>query len=66
MPKPQFKPGDLVELKSGGPVMTIEKPNFDIYEVWEGTYSCSWFAGDKHQHNRFAQAALRPAKADES
>lgn len=32
-----FKPGDLVRLKSGGPVMTVEKANIDFYEQWEGT-----------------------------
>lgn len=57
----KFKAGDLVELKSGGPVMTVESIN----TFGGNTYACSWFAGDKHQENRFAEAALKLAEADE-
>jgi len=37
----EFKTGDLVELKSGGPVMTVN----DISEKTGEVY-CVWFAGE--------------------
>lgn len=54
----QFKPGDTVILKSGGPMMTVT-------EV-EGTrVFCEWFdAKNNPQSRSFEQAALRHAKAD--
>ena len=52
----KFKAGDLVELKSGGPVMTVEDDS-----SMDKSYKCSWFAGDKHQSNWFAEAALQSA-----
>lgn len=60
----KYKPGDLVRLKSGGPAMTIEKVNLNIYQEWEGTYSCSWFAGAKDNHRSFAEEALQPAEVE--
>ena len=60
----KFKAGDLVRLKSGGPVMTIEKVNFDYYKAWEGTYNCSWFAGAKDNHRSFAEEALEAAELE--
>lgn len=65
MAKPKFKAGDLVQLKSGGPVMTIEKANEDFYNNWDGGYSCSWFAGAKNNHRSFAEEALKEGKLDE-
>lgn len=42
----KFKAGDLVKLKSGGPVMCV-----DYYraadEYSRESYSCDWFAGKK-------------------
>jgi uncharacterized protein YodC (DUF2158 family) len=58
-----FKPGDLVELKSGGPVMTVE--TVDTLSVNRGeppNYYCSWFAGAKDNKRRFAEAALKAAE----
>jgi uncharacterized protein YodC (DUF2158 family) len=46
-----MKPGDLVRLKSGGPVMTIRW-------VAEGDAYCEWFDGAKITGHRFALAAL--------
>lgn len=52
----KFKPGDLVELKSGGPVMTVER----VSELGrDASYFCSWFAGAKDNHKSFAEAALK-------
>ena len=52
-----FKPGDVVQLNSGGPKMTIEAVQSD------GTLCCVWFHEDgKQDHGVFAQVALRAAK----
>lgn len=50
-----FKAGDLVQLKSGGPKMTVERVDRDggVYAVW--------FAGAKREHAHFSSAALKPA-----
>lgn len=58
MANQKFKAGDLVELKSGGPVMTVE-------EMFMTDARCVWFAGDKHQSNVFALATLKAAEDDE-
>ena len=54
----KFKPGDLVELKSGGPVMTVEEENKFQDDKWD----CIWFAGEKHQSNTFAGMSLKLAE----
>jgi uncharacterized protein YodC (DUF2158 family) len=48
-----FKPGDLVRLRSGGPVMTIAHWS-EMNEQW----SCRWFDGPKHQAESFPSEAL--------
>lgn len=52
-----FKPGDTVQLKSGGPVMTIES-----MEAGEGvTYAlCVWFVKDETKRGNFATYTLTP------
>ena len=52
----KFKPGDIVQLKSGGPPMTVEREQ--IYG--EGGWQCAWFAGAKESQKVFAEAALQP------
>jgi uncharacterized protein YodC (DUF2158 family) len=56
-----FKVGDLVVLKSGGPVMTIQT-------VPDGTgistlYRCQWFSGKKLESGTFPPESLSPAEA---
>ena len=52
-----FKPGDVVQLNSGGPKMTLESVQND------GTLRCVWFQEDgKRDSGVFAQVALRAAK----
>jgi uncharacterized protein YodC (DUF2158 family) len=47
-----FKPGDTVQLKSGGPVMTVE-------QVDEKTgVRCQWFYGDKMNRSWFKPETL--------
>lgn len=50
-----FKVGDVVQLKSGGPKMTVRKT-----EPISGIQT-SWFAGSKHESGWFPPDALMPA-----
>lgn len=53
----EFKVGDIVQLKSGGPKMTVHgvdvSPGMDEPRVW-----CVWFAGSKRQLDRFSVNTL--------
>jgi uncharacterized protein YodC (DUF2158 family) len=54
--KCQWNVGDLVVLRSGGPVMTVTDPsNFDGY------VSTTWFSGKKNERGQFPPAALKSA-----
>ena len=58
-----FKPGNLVVLKSGGPVMTVDAVNTDIFDDNKVTgIVCVWFLDEKLQRVRFAQDAIEPAR----
>ena len=46
-----FTVGDLVKLKSDGPIMTVEKVRGD-------SITCVWFDGKKAQDRKFAAATL--------
>jgi len=54
----QIKEGDVVQLNSGGPGMTVEK-----VERWNGIERarCVWFEGSKSFSGVFPLAALRKA-----
>lgn len=59
MAEPKFTTGDLVRLKSGGPVMTV-----DGYAPGSsGKLSCVWFEGSEHKRAAFRPEALVPAEA---
>ena len=47
-----LKAGDTVELKSGGPLMTVE----EVFD--DGAVKCVWFAGEKQQTYIFASSSL--------
>jgi uncharacterized protein YodC (DUF2158 family) len=52
----QFKVGDVVRLKSGGPAMTVSFKNVD------GDWVCVWFDKDgKKQASSFTPECLAPA-----
>jgi len=54
----EFEVGDLVQLKSGGPVMTIKRV--------DGTMvACQWFAGKNLEEGRFYPSTLVRAETDE-
>jgi uncharacterized protein YodC (DUF2158 family) len=57
-----IKSGDLVVLKSGGPVMTVDTVNTDIFDDNRITgVLCTWFVGEKLERVRFDPRALEPA-----
>lgn len=51
-----FKVGDVVQLKSGGPVMTVETI------LLGGDVKCQWFARTTLKHAIFEPSALVRAK----
>ncbi len=57
----EFKAGDVVQLKSGGPKMTIDK-----LVTWQGVASaaCDWFVGSaqEQQSGTFALTSLKVAQ----
>jgi uncharacterized protein YodC (DUF2158 family) len=56
-----FKSGDLVILKSGGPIMTIDTVNTDIFDDDKITgVLCVWFVGTKLERVRFDHGAIDP------
>lgn len=48
-----FNPGDRVQVKSGGPVMTVEHVNGD-------SISCVWFEKTKQYRDAFPAVVLVP------
>jgi uncharacterized protein YodC (DUF2158 family) len=61
-PRVKFKIGDIVQLKSGGPTMTVTEPH-----EYEGdlSYVCTWFAGKKNERARFPENALETPRSPE-
>jgi uncharacterized protein YodC (DUF2158 family) len=58
-----IKSGDLVVLKSGGPVMTVDTVNTDIFDDNKITgILCVWFVGEKLERVRFDHRAIEPAR----
>jgi uncharacterized protein YodC (DUF2158 family) len=57
-----FRPGDLVVLKSGGPIMTVDAVNADIFDDDRVTGAlCAWFVGNELERTRFDGNAIAPA-----
>jgi uncharacterized protein YodC (DUF2158 family) len=62
-----IKSGDLVVLKSGGPTMTVDTVNTDIFDDSKITgVLCVWFVGDKLERVRFDHRAIEPAVAQKT
>jgi uncharacterized protein YodC (DUF2158 family) len=62
-----IKSGDLVVLKSGGPVMTVDTVNTDILDDSKITgVLCVWFIGEKLERVRFDHRALEPAQVQDA
>ena len=59
-----IKSGDLVVLKSGGPTMTVDTVNTDIFDDNKITgLLCVWFVGEKLERVRFDHGAVEPARS---
>src|ERR1700733_8306373 len=57
-----IKSGDLVVLKSGGPTMTVDTVNTDIFDDDKVTgIVCVWFVGEKLERVRFDHRAIELA-----
>jgi len=54
-----FKPGDIVQLKSGGPKMTVQKEETSSPRADEGRCWCKWFAGAKLERGSFHEEELQ-------
>ena len=62
-----LKPGDLVILKSGGPVMTVDTVNTDIFDDDKVTgILCAWFVGNTLERARFDPDAIASAPSPEA
>ena len=55
----EFKPGDLVQLKSGGPKMTVHTED-------RGVVKCQWFAVMKLESGLFSPDSLRATHETET
>ena len=54
-----FKAGDVVQLKSGGPLMTVSEVNGSIVH-------CRWFVGAEEKSSSFSPEMLKAASASGS
>ena len=52
-----FKIGDVVQLKSGGPQMTIK--DIGAYETGDKYVKCVWFVGTETSWENFSPEVLR-------
>jgi uncharacterized protein YodC (DUF2158 family) len=60
-----FQEGDLVKLKSGGPVMTVESV-FKEAMTKTPKARVSWFKGEERQQETFSPDALTPVEEDQT
>ncbi len=58
--QPKYSIGDQVQLKSGGPCMTVNESIRDFTSKdFEGKYRCQWFAGKKLDNGVFPEDSLQ-------
>lgn len=58
MGKADFKVGEIVQLNSGGPEMTVEEVSTEPYHR-KAPILCQWFGGKKLEHGHFPVASLK-------
>jgi uncharacterized protein YodC (DUF2158 family) len=58
---PALKVGDIVQLKSGGPKMTVDDP----VNRFNQKVVCHWFAGGKLNSGQFERETLNLVTGDE-
>lgn len=56
--KREFNVGDIVELKSGGPRMTVKSLPTEA----GSQYTCQWFAGKKLEQGHFPEDSIQAVK----
>jgi uncharacterized protein YodC (DUF2158 family) len=56
----KFRKGDIVQLKSGGPTMTIKQMPDGLGDE----YICQWFGGKKLEQGYFPPESLKKATED--
>lgn len=54
----KFKLGDIVQLKSGGPAMTVAEIKNDYSGAVSG-YRCEWFKGASKEVSNFGEETLQ-------
>lgn len=54
----EYKPGDIVQLKSGGPSMTVSTVTKDGEAYW-----CEWFKGASKERAMFEEVTLKEYEA---
>jgi len=60
-----FKVGDIVQLVSGGPKMTVSEVSAqNVGFSFLGKVSCQWFAGNKLEHGFFPADSLVKVDAE--
>lgn len=57
---PKFKPGDIVQLKSGGPAMTVSEIRTSYGSGKFEGYWCEWFKGASKERAAFEEETLKP------
>ena len=65
MSESRLKPGDVVQLRSGGPKMTIQ--DIGLYDIAGTTYNalCVWFEGTKPMEKVYDLAVLKKLVVDD-
>lgn len=58
-----FEPGDVVQLKSGGPLMTVEQTGKDMVD--RDTIWCTWFERVGNRQVR-QEATFRPTSLEKA
>jgi uncharacterized protein YodC (DUF2158 family) len=59
MAQQKFKTGDIVQLISGGPKMTVKEYSESLSEDSPDRVICQWFAGSKLEQGHFPEDSLQ-------